>query len=252
MKQIGVIKFDGTNGDLTFYKGRRGGYRIKSKSVIPAGRIANDPAFVRTRENMGAFRRATKAGKLLRHAIPTLLSEAKDGQVSTRVMKVMSAIIRTDTINPRPDRNVASGDLTLLQDFDFNSNAPIGTVLQTENTVTVDRTLGTIQVTVPAFVPEKVLASPTGATHYMIVSAGLEINFATDVVVAKQLNASAYLPIDSTPSAILTQSAALTAGTTLPLFMVLGVQFFQEVNGIKYPLNNAANNGLGIVKVSVV
>ena len=252
MKQIGVIKFDGTNGDLTFYKGRKGGYRIKSKSAIPASRIANDPTFVRTRENNGLFSRAAKAGKLLRHAIPTLLSEAKDGQASSRVMKVMSAIIRTDTVNPRPDRNVASGDLTLLQDFEFNSNAPLDTVLQTDNTVTVDRTLGTIQVTVPAFVPEKVLASPTGATHYMIVSAGLEINFATNAVIAKQQNASAYLPIDSVPSAILTQTATITSGTTLPLFMVLGVQFFQEVNGIKYPLNNAAKNGLGIVKVSVV
>lgn len=44
----------------------------------------------------------------------------------------------------------------------------------------------------------------------------------------------------------------LTANSTHPLFFVLGIQFFQDVNGVKYPLKNGAFNALSIVKVSGV
>jgi hypothetical protein len=36
------------------------------------------------------------------------------------------------------------------------------------------------------------------------------------------------------------------------LFLVLGVEFYQDVNGVKYPLKNGAFNALNITKVSGV
>ena len=44
----------------------------------------------------------------------------------------------------------------------------------------------------------------------------------------------------------------VTANSTHPLFLVLGVEFYQDVNGVKYPLKNGAYNALSIVKVSGV
>lgn len=251
MKQVGFLRLVGTNGDVTFYRGRTGGFKAKSKSSLNKDRIKNDPNFVRTRENNAAFTSAANGARLLRSAVSELSAEAKGNNLASRMLKVMSAIVRTDTTSPRASRNVAAGDITLLENFAFNNKAPLDAVLKTLNTATISRTTGTLQLDVPAFVPEKALSIPTGATHYKIVSAGVEINFANHTVVVDQ-KASAFLPIDSVATAPLTQTNTVSAGSSAPLLLFAGVKFFQEVNGVKYSLKNVANNPLGIIKVSVV
>jgi hypothetical protein len=41
------------------------------------------------------------------------------------------------------------------------------------------------------------------------------------------------------------------ANSTLPLFLALGVEFYQEVNGVLYRLRDGSFNAAAIVKVSV-
>ena len=43
---------------------------------------------------------------------------------------------------------------------------------------------------------------------------------------------------------------AVTPASTHPLFLVLGIEFYQEVNGQMYPLKNGAFNALALVKVN--
>ena len=64
-KQKGIIKLEGTIGDITFYKSQDG-YLAREKGGIDANRIASDPAFQRTRENGSEFGAAGKAGKMLK------------------------------------------------------------------------------------------------------------------------------------------------------------------------------------------
>jgi hypothetical protein len=47
-RQKGIIKLEGTIGDITFHKSKDG-YIAKEKGGIPANRIAHDPNFQRTR-----------------------------------------------------------------------------------------------------------------------------------------------------------------------------------------------------------
>lgn len=56
-RQKGIIKLDGTIGDITFYKSQDG-YLAREKGGVSADRIANDPNFQRTRENGQEFGRA--------------------------------------------------------------------------------------------------------------------------------------------------------------------------------------------------
>jgi hypothetical protein len=60
-RQKGIIKLK-VLGDITFTKLRSVIWPVK-KGGIDASRIANDPAFQRTRENGSEFGRAGKAGK---------------------------------------------------------------------------------------------------------------------------------------------------------------------------------------------
>ena len=50
-KQKGIIKLEGTIGDITFYKSTQDGHLAREKGGVSADRIANDPNFQRTREN---------------------------------------------------------------------------------------------------------------------------------------------------------------------------------------------------------
>lgn len=60
---------------------------------------------------------------------------------------------------------------------------------------------------------------------------------------------SALLPWDNTATAIINLSNSVGANIVHPIFLVLGINFFQEVNGMQYPLKNGAFNPLAIVKV---
>jgi hypothetical protein len=56
-RQKGIIKLEGTIGDVSFYKSKDG-YLAREKGGVDGDRIKNDPAFQRTRENGSEFGRA--------------------------------------------------------------------------------------------------------------------------------------------------------------------------------------------------
>ena len=118
-RQKGIIKLKGTIGDITFYK-TQDGHLAREKGGIDASRIANDPAFQRTRENGSEFGRAGKAGKLMRTAFRGALLKAADGRMVSRLTQRMIKVIQADSTSDRGMRNVIDGEAELLFGFEFN------------------------------------------------------------------------------------------------------------------------------------
>jgi len=249
-KQRGIIKIEGTIGDLTFMK-TQDGYLVKEKTHISADRIASDQAFVRTRENNAEFGRAGKAGKVLRNAVRTLLQNAKDRRVTSRLTTDMLRVLQADTTSIRGMRNVLDGELELLQGFDFNVNAKLGTTIYAPYTNTIDRVAGTLTVNIPSFIPAERIAAPAGSTHFNIVSMAAEVDFESETFITDSKE-SGVLPWDATATALFNLANAVTPNSTQPLFLLLGIQFYQQVNGINYALKNGAFNALSLVNVSGV
>ena len=247
-KQKGIIKLEGTIGDITFYKSQDG-FLAKGKGGISADRIANDPTFQRTRENGSEFGRAGKAGKVLRNSIRALLQNASDRLVVSRLTTEMVKVIQEDLTNPRGERNVIDGEAELLEGFEFNINGKLGTTLYAPFTGTIDRVAGTLTANLPAFVPANMIAAPGGTTHFKIISAGAEIDFENESFVV-DTQVTVVLPWDSVATAVINLANAVTANSTHPLFLALGISFYQQVNGQMYPLKNGAFNALSLVKVS--
>jgi len=247
-RQSGLIKLNGTLGGITFYKSQDG-YLAREKGGIEADRIANDPNFQRTRENGAEFGAAGKAGRLLRTAFRTILQNSADNRVVGRLTAEMVKVIQADTTNARGQRNVIDGEAELLVGFDFNLKGKLQNTIYAPYTTNIDRTAGTLEVVIPPFVPGNMIAAPSGATHFKIETAGAEIDFENEtyVIDAKE---SAVLAIGNTATAAITLSNAVTANSTHPLFLVMGMEFYQEVNGQMYPLKNGAFNALTIVNVS--
>jgi len=249
-KLRGLIKLEGSIGDLTFFKSKNG-YIVKEKTVISAERRATDPKFERTRENASEFGRAGKAGKVLRNAIRLLLKNAKDDKMNNRLTQTMMKVVKADTTSIRGQRNVLDGETELLEGFNCNTNAKLETTLYAAYTTEINRVTGTLTVNIPSFVPARDIVTPEGCTHFKIVSCGSEIDFEAEAFITDTA-ASNMLPLTNEATIAISLSNTVTANSVHPLFLLLGIQFYQQVNGIDYPLKNGAFNALTIIKVSGV
>jgi hypothetical protein len=246
-KQKGIIKLKGTLGDITFYKSQDG-FLAREKGGIEASRIASDPAFQRTRENGTEFGNANKAGKMLRTALRALLQNTADNRMVGRLAKEMVKVIQADATNPRGLRNVIDGEAELLEGFEFNKNGKLATTLFAPYTSLIDRVTGLLTVNIPSFIPSTMISAPSGTTHVKIISAGVEIDFENErfVVDAQE---TVQMPWDVNATPVIDLQSAVPANSVHPLFLALGIEFYQEVNGVMYPLKNGAFNSLALVKV---
>ena len=246
-RQKGIIKLKGTIGDITFYK-TQDGHLAREKGGIDASRIKNGPAFQRARENGSECGRAGNAGKILRTALRALLLNSADGRMVSRLTQQMVKVIQADVISVRGLRNVIDGEAELLTGFEFNIRGKLGTSLFAPFVGAIDRATGNITVDLDSFIPANMIAAPSGTTHFKIISAGAEIDFETETFVEAH-SESDILPWDGTATAAINQVNAVTPASTKPLFLALGVEFYQEVNGQMYPLKNGSYNPLALVKV---
>ncbi|WP_027126462.1 hypothetical protein [Gelidibacter mesophilus] len=242
-----LIKIEGTLDDLTFYKGRDG-FLVRTKGGVSKSRIAKDPAFARTRENGSEFGMAATSGKMLRRAILDLMVDAKDGLVTSRLTRVMTLVKNEDAVSPRGARNVAVGITTpqgklALKGFNFNNRAIMSAVVLSD----INLTMATGEIIIPDFIPAQRLYVPEGSTHVSLISGYLNLDFITgdkDL----QLSPVSNMPIDNTSSTVTLTPAAVPTGAGAECYF-LKVAFYQEINGIQYPLNNGAYNALQLLEV---
>ena len=247
-RQKGVLKFQGQMGGVSFYKTAEDGFLAREKGGVDADRIKNDPSFVRTRENGAEFGRAGAAGKLLRTALRSLLLNVADSRMTSRLTKEMVKVVQADTTSTRGLRNVIDGEAELLLGFEFNQNGLLSGTLFAPYTSAINRVAGTTVVNIPAFVPDQSIAAPPGATHFKIVAEAAEVDFENGVYVISN-QSSAEIPLNNVATAPAAMNNPVTPASTHPIFVVLGIQFLQQVNGAFYSLKNGAFNALAIITV---
>ena len=246
-RQTGLIKIKGTLDNVSFYKTKDGDL-ARMKTSVDGKRIANDPAFERTRENNSEFGSSAKSGKLTRDNLRPISLNATDGRVVARMTKIMTQIKNLDTTSVRGARNVGVAMATaqakaLLKGFDFNNDALLSSMLF--KPWSVNTSTGVITIT--GLVPTLDIVYPEGATHVSFSGAFANINYATGIADVKLTNVQ-NLPITGTSSAITLTPTAVPTGTGAKLFL-LKIEFFQMVNTVQYSLKNGAYNGLKIIEV---
>lgn len=241
------IKIEGTLDGLTFYKGKEG-YLVRTKGGVSAQRIKNDPAFIRTRENGTEFGHCATSGKLLRHAILPLLTDAKDSSVTPRLTQVMSRVKNADLSSVRGQRQVSVGLSTAagqeaLSGLDFNAQAPLSSVLLSDYSLNT----ATGEVVISDFIPLQNLGLPEGATHVSLSCGFLNLDFST-ALKDLQLSAVFNTAINSVLTPVTLTPLGVPTGTGTSIYL-LKIAFFQEINGVQYPLRNGAYNALQILDV---
>ena len=246
-KQKGIIKIQGTIGDVTFYKSQDG-HLAREKGGVSAEKIATDPAFQRTRENGREFGNAGASGKVLRDAVRSMMLSASDNRVTSRLTKLMTDIIKLDITSARGSRNVGVAITTnsakaMLKGFNFNNRAILGSILFKPFALNA----ATGEITIGNFVPINDVIAPPGANFLTIKGAFANVNFA-DGTSAIEFSNLANLPIDGIASSVVLTPPAVPAGTGTSIYL-LQFEFFQQVNGVQYSLKNGAYNALEIIEV---
>jgi hypothetical protein len=247
-RNSGLLKIEGTLGELTFYKSKDG-FLVRTKGGISKSRIESDPAFSRTRENGKEFGQIARSGKVLRDAIRPLLLQAKDSRVTSRLVKVMASIKNVDGTSTRGNRTVFNGLATpegkaFLKGFDFNNKATLGSILFAP--LQIDVSTGTISFS--DFIARNQLVAPSGSTHVSLLSAYASVDFTSE---DSQLFLSDVVTLsvdDVTPQTFDLVPSSVPAGTGTKMILFL-MSFSQEVNGSFYEMRNGAFNVLNVVEV---
>lgn len=261
-----TITLTGSVGNLSFYK-TQDGYIVRRKYGPSARRIKTDPAYARTRENNAEFARAGKATRLMRLAFARLLRSMADNRVSGRLTREFLKVIKSDTRNPHGERNVADGDNSLLEGFEFNVHGSLSKSFRAPFTTSVDsgNFSGAFDslshrsgpepsvpelaagIDVAEFNPSKSVFAPEGATHFQLSSAAAVINFAENSWQATSAD-SGPLPLEPTVLPALHLQHKLKSTGPGPGFLLLGIGFLQAVNGAFLPLQNTTHNALAVVR----
>jgi hypothetical protein len=248
--QMGIIPLQGTIGNINFYK-RGGKYFARGKVGVDANRIAIDPKFQRSRENAAEFGAAFKATKLLRTAFQSLVHATHDKRMMLRLTSKMISVLRADTKSPRGMRKVIEGNVELLEGFEFNEPGNLRTTFVAPNASDINRITGELKISIPPFNPLELVTAPPAATHFKFFSAGGAIDFENNSCTV-DVHSGPELLLNDVQTEEIVFNNIVPANSTHTFFLLLGVEFIQQVNAAMYPLKDRSFNALAIVKVSTL
>ena len=244
-KQIGNMPALGAMNNMSYYKSKDG-IMVKMKSVISKDKFKTKSFEITHRNNL-EFGLAGKAGKTLRNAVQKIILNSKDSRLPSRLTTLLLQIAKTDTTSKHGERNAGKGQLEKLDRFNFNADADMVSAFPVNYTWNIDRVSGDLTLDIPTFNPLKDLPVAEGATHFRLVSAGSEVDFETDSFDTKIFESNELSLTD--PAGPFNVIHKLTPASTKPLFLFLGIQYYQDINGAKALIQSNSANGLTIVKV---
>jgi hypothetical protein len=251
-KQTGLLKYSGNLGGISHYKmkGVKGDL-AKVANGPSKEQIATDPKFKRTRENNAEFGVSAKAGKSMRVGLASVIKNFADPQVVGRITKVFKAI-NLEGVGDRGKRPI---DISLnknhLIGFEFDKITSFSTIFTAPFSCSENAARNESTLTIPSFVPLDYINAPAGATHFRILNGITVLSdvrwnntsktyevVEPDMDTINILEYSNYLPIDSTIAGNTTIVAALPGAPTMSVDVsalnVIGIEFYQEVNGAYY------------------
>ena len=241
--------FTGRVDTLTFFQTKDGKHMVKKKKRAGGAVFATDEGYQIVKRNRDEFARATKAGRLIREALRKPLSGFRDKTGTGRMSKTTLAVVKSDSINPRGERNMMDGDFSILEGYEFNPRSQLKQIIVPNIQTNIDRVTGKLTATIPSLTAKQGdLRWPKGSSHFKILAVGLELDFEFDKVVYDQ-QYSGLLPIDENPTNPLVLECSITPNSLSVLMVVVGVEFYSDVNGYTLPVENGAFSALKIVGI---
>ena len=259
----GIIGFQGTIGGISFYM-RKGKPCARKAGGPSKEKIATSKHCQRTRENNAEFKGAVAASKLLRIGLGSFTKSFSDGNLSWRLNSIFKKIIeRVNGI--RGERSVEIlPNKDLLVGFNLNQEVLFDSIFQAQFSVVVNASRNEATIIIPDFDTTRLVNAAVGATHFRLISAITVVPKLVYDALAKQyfraddmggvLRADAfsdYISLDGMAGSEIVLNTLLPGSPMISgdsgLVCCIGIEFYQEVGGVKYILQSA--NGMKIVDV---
>ena len=188
---------------------------------------------------------------MLRDSLRVTITSTSNSRVASRLTATMRAIVGLDDTNDRGQRVFESSNSAPLLGFNFNARAGIGQTMYFPYEVTGAG--ADVTMTIPALNPVSDIVASQGTTHFEVVFAASSLDMETltytNSVVAAPLG---ILPVNS--AALVNQTLVASFPSVPPdanlVVGVVGINFYQQVNGKFYPLNNNSTSPLAIEYVA--
>lgn len=173
------------------------------------------------------FTRATKAGKLIRTALGRLLLNIDGAPLTRRLTAIMLKVVQTDMIHEYGHKTANTGSMELLQGFEFNNRKEVDKLFFVPIEPVVNRITGCCTITMRTFYPESVIKFPNAQCYCRLVIAGGAFDFDSARYFV-DIQTSDYFTMGKPVSPAL--RVQLPANQTLPIVLLLGVEFYKKVN----------------------
>lgn len=252
-RQESLVKFKGKIGDLSFYK-TKDGFQARMKGGPSKEQINSDPRFQRTKENGTEFGRAANVSKKLREQLRVVLNQNSDPRFPNRLTGLMNRILRADEVNGRGDRQVISQNLGQLIGLECNANAKLSEVLFLRSRPIYDSATATTSLELPEMIAKNQVKMLTGATHVQLQIVAAEFDAQNAEANSVAMARSAYLDVgrsDASPAESLAMQLDPAPQPDSAILLLMGLSYFQFVNGGYYPLSNGTYNALTFVQVMI-
>ncbi len=242
-KQKGIIPLTGTIGGINFYYLNGKPVARKAGGGFNGKAIKAKASMQRVRENGSEFGHCSRVNKVFRMALRSFHKGFKFTYFHSRLMTLFTQLKDLDAVHERGNRVVfesvsTTEGISLLKQFNYTPDCDVRRLLPFD--FEIDSS--TFELTISHFDIKKV-GFISGATHIELNYGVLDFNFetlhnklhlATPLVLNKSLSGTTIqLTPDILPNGV---------GT---LLCVLGVRFYQEVDGELYVLNT--KEGVGFV-----
>jgi hypothetical protein len=239
-KQISpIVKIKGKIDQLNFFESQDG-YMVQKTAKFSKDKYLTSDTYRITRGNASEFGTAGKASRVFRAAWSREINKASDNRLTSRVTKTMFRTLRTDTTSRFGFRRVEKGTLKDLENLEFNGGLAFRACVVPKFPVSIVRATGVVTITLPVMNPQLDIKAPSGATHYSFFAAAGAIDFEGETSVVDSVSTAA-LPYSATDTVAGTLPLTLPVNSTLPIFVILGVEFKMIVNGDEIPFTENAS-----------
>jgi hypothetical protein len=212
--------------------------------------IDSDPRFLRTKENGIEFGRAANIAKKLREQLREVINPGSDPKFPNRLTGLMNRILRTDEDNGRGDRQVTTQQLVQLAGLECNVNAKLSEVFFLRTRPAYDSATGIASLELPEMIAKNKVKVLNGATHVQVQLVAAEFDPQNPLADAVETVRSTYLDVGRSDASLAENlSAQLQPQPDSAVLLLMGLSYFQFVNGGYYPLSNGMYNALTVVQV---
>lgn len=249
-KQESFIKLTGKVGDITFRKTSKG-YTAHQISKIDPNVLLNSPKAQILRENKAEFARSVIYSKMLRDALRPVTQFCKDKYHNGRLNAIMLRVIKLDTVNQAGLRSMNDALENELLGFEFNERNKLDGVFYPAMSITIDKPKLIAQVNIPEFKTHDYFQFNAEASFAKIKMSMVACNFETGQysLVSEE---STELYADTENTAALSLETTFIEPVSGYIVVLLGVEFYRNINGFLERLYQGTSDSLKVVSVASV